>query len=82
MLLRLYPNVRASGVLPDTWLPNQRRYDQVSGNNRAVLRELRRLRGGRWKRVIRVGTTGEVHFFEHQSGVVAGVKFLPKLEER
>ncbi len=48
----------------------------------AVLRELRRLRSGRWKKVIKVGTAGEVHYFEHQSGNVAGVKFLPRLEER
>jgi hypothetical protein len=45
--------------------------------NQAVLRELRRLRRGRWQKVIKQGNLGEVHHFEHESGIVAGVKFLP-----
>jgi hypothetical protein len=82
MPLRLYPDVRASGVVPDTWLPIRGGTIKFSVRNRAVLRELRRLRSGRWKKVIRVGMAGEVHYFEHQSGNVVGVKFLPRLEER
>ena len=48
--------------------------------NRAVLRELRRLLAGRWQKVIKLGNSGEVHYFEHESGSVAGVKFFPKME--
>jgi len=44
--------------------------------NTAVLRELRRLRSGRWKKVIKQGNVGEAHYFEHESGMVAGVKFI------
>jgi hypothetical protein len=44
--------------------------------NRAVLRELRRLRPGRWQKIIKQGNSGEVHYFEHSSGQVAGVKFF------
>ena len=53
-------------------------YAQVPVRNRAVLRELRRLRAGRWKKVIKQGNLGEVHYFEHESGSVAGVKFFPR----
>ena len=82
MPLRPYPDVRASGVVPDTWSPIRGGTIKFPVRNRAVLRELRRLRSGRWRKVIKVGTTGEAHYFEHQSGNVAGVKFLPRLEER
>ena len=82
MPLRLYPNVRASGVVPDTWFSIRGGTIRFPVRNRAVLRELRRLRSGRWKKVIRVGTTGELHYFEHQSGNVGGVKFPRRLEER
>ena len=46
--------------------------------NHAVLRELRRLRAGRWQKVIKCGNIGEVHYFEHRSGRVAGVKFYSR----
>ena len=52
-------------------------YDQVSGRNRAVHRHLRNLLPGRWQKVIKQGNLGEVHYFEHASGQVAGVKFFP-----
>jgi hypothetical protein len=45
--------------------------------NKAVLRYLRSLLPGRWQKVIKKGTPGEVHYFEHESGQVAGVKYLP-----
>jgi hypothetical protein len=31
-----------------------------------------------WSKVIKDGNTGAVHYFEHASGQVAGVKFFPK----
>jgi hypothetical protein len=41
-----------------------------------VRRYLRELLPGRWQKVIKKGSTGEVHYFEHASGQVAGVKFF------
>ena len=38
---------------------------------------LQSLQSGRWQKVIKLGAGGEVHFFEHESGWVAGVKFFP-----
>jgi len=49
--------------------------------NQAVLRELRHLRVGRWKKVIKQGNFGEVHYFEHESGSIASVKFFSKMEK-
>jgi len=82
MSLRLYADVRASGAVPDTWFPVRGGTIKYPVRNRAVLRELRRLREGRWKKVIKLGRVGEVHYFEHESGSVAGVKFLQKSEAR
>jgi hypothetical protein len=45
--------------------------------NPAVRRYLRQLLPGRWQKIVKSGDTGEVHYFEHLSGQVAGVKFFP-----
>ena len=76
MPLNLYPNVYSSGSVPIRLATDQRAYPQVSVRSRAVLRELRRLRPGRWQKVIKSGNSGEVHYFERESGAVAGVKFF------
>lgn len=44
--------------------------------NAAVYRYLRQLLPGRWQKVIKRGNLGEVHYFEHESGQVAGVKYF------
>ena len=75
MPLKLHPNVSASGLVPQGWMPSRGATLKYPVRNRAVLRELRRLRAGRWKKVIKQGNVGEVHYFEHESGSVAGVKF-------
>jgi len=54
----------------------KRRHVQISGANLAVRRELSHLRPGRWRKVIKQGNLGEVHYFEHEFGRVAGVKFF------
>jgi hypothetical protein len=41
------------------------------------LKHLRELAIGRWQKVIKPGNTGEIHYFEHESGKVAGVKYFP-----
>ena len=76
MPLKLYADVWASGVVPEAWSPIRGGMIKYPVRNRAVLRTLRKLRAGRWKKVIRLGIAGEVHYFEHKSGHVAGVKFL------
>jgi hypothetical protein len=78
MALDLHPNVYASGVVPHDWAPVRGGTLKYPVRNRAVLRELRRLRSGRWKKVIKQGKVGELHYFEHESGRVAGIKFFPK----
>lgn len=77
MPLALYPDIYASGSVPQGWIPVRGGTLKYPVRNRAVLRELRRLRPGRWKKVIKKGNFGEVHYFEHESGSVAGVKFFP-----
>ena len=76
MALYLYRDIHASGSVPQGWIPHRGAAVKYPVRNRAVLRELRRLRFGRWQKVIKYGNIGEVHYFEHQSGRVAGVKFF------
>lgn len=76
MPLNIYPDIYASGSVPQDWTPLRGGSLKYLVRNRAVLRELRRLRSGRWQKVIKHGNIGEVHYFEHQSGRVAGVKFF------
>jgi hypothetical protein len=45
--------------------------------NPLLLQHLRNLKAGRWQKVIKPGSIGEVHYLEHASGAVAGVKFFP-----
>ena len=78
MPLNLHLNIYASGSVPRSWTPSRGAAIKYPVRNRAVVRELRRLRAGLWKKVIKQGNIGEVHYFEHESGSVAGVKFFPK----
>jgi hypothetical protein len=76
MPLNLYPNVQASGSVPENWKPVRGGTFKDPVRNRAAVLELRRLRPGRWRKVIKLGNIGEVHYFEHTSGNVADVKFF------
>ena len=78
MPLNIYPNIYASGSVPGGWQPSRGSTIKYPVLNHAVLRELRRLRSGRWQKVIKCGNIGEVHYFEHRSGRVAGVKFYSR----
>ncbi len=78
MPLHLYPDVHASGSVPAGWTPIQGGTIKYPVRNADVLRHLRQLLSGRWQKVIKKGDSGEVHYFEHASGQVAGVKFYPK----
>lgn len=77
MPLNLYPSIHDSGSVPVGWAPAAGGTVKYPVKNAAVLRHLRDLLPGRWKKVIKRGTPGEVHYFEHQSGRVADVKHLP-----
>lgn len=79
MSLHLYPDIYASGSVPQGWTPIRGSALKYPVRNRAVLRQLRRLQPGRGQKVIKQGNTGEVHYFEHQSGSVAGVKFFDRI---
>jgi len=81
MPLNLYPDIYASDSVPQGWIPVRGGAIKYPVRNRSVLRELRRLRIGKWKKVIKQGNFGEVHYFEHESGLVAGVKFFPRTVE-
>jgi hypothetical protein len=76
MALNLYRDVYASDSVPQGWTPRRGAAVKYPVRNRAVLRELRRLRSGQWQKVIKHGNIGEVHYFKHGSGRVAGVKLF------
>jgi len=77
MALHLYPSVYASGSVPEGWVPTKGGTIRYPVRNPAVHRYLRQLLPGRWRKVIKKGNTGDVHYLEHESGQVAGVKFFP-----
>jgi hypothetical protein len=77
MPLHLYPDVYASGSVPKGWAPAKGGAVKYPVRNPAVLRHLHDLLSGKWQKVIKRGNTGEVHYFEHASGQVAGVKYFP-----
>lgn len=76
MPLHLYPNIYASGSVPIDWHPARGGTIKYPVRNAGVRRYLRQLLPGRWQKVIKQGTIGEVHYFEHASGQVAGVKYF------
>ena len=78
MPLRLYSDIYAAGSVPEGWTPNKGGKIKYPVRNPAVRRYLRELLPGKWQKVITSGSIGEVHYFEHASGKVAGVKFFPK----
>jgi len=72
--LTLYSSILTSGSLPVDWKPLRGGGIKYPVSNARVLKHLRSLRAGRWQKVIKRGMRGEVHYFEHASGQVAGVK--------
>ena len=76
MPLYLHPTVYASGSVPDNWEPIRGGTIKYPVRNAAVYRYLRQLLPGRSQKVIKRGNLGEVHYFEHESGQVAGVKYF------
>lgn len=77
MALSLYKNIYASGSVPVGWKPVRGGSLKYPVRNAAVLTALRSMLPGSWQKVIKRGNFGEVHYFEHASGHVAGVKFIP-----
>ena len=78
MPLHLDVSIYTSGSLPDGWEPIRGGTIKYPVRNAMVHRYLRQLSPGKWLKVIKLGNVGEVHYFEHESGQVAGVKFLAK----
>ncbi|MCY2988055.1 MAG: hypothetical protein NTY19_09360 [Planctomycetota bacterium] len=81
MPLYIYPDVFASGSVPVGWAPFKGGTLKYPVRNQAVSRYLRQLLPGQWQKVIKTGNAGAVHYFEHASGQVAGVKFFPARRE-
>jgi len=77
MPLHLYTDVYASGSVPLGWVPTKGGTVKYPVRNPVVRRYLRQLLPGRWHKVIKQGNNGAVHYFEHASGHVAGVKYYP-----
>jgi hypothetical protein len=77
MALHLYPNVYASGSVPVGWIPTKGGTIKYPVRSATVRRYLQQLLPGKWPKVIKSGNMGDVHYFEHESGQVAGVKFFP-----
>ncbi len=77
MPLHVYPNVYASGSVPKGWKPVRGGTLKYPVRNPVVRRYLQKLSDGTWQKVMKQGEGGEVHYFEHASGQVAGVKFFP-----
>ena len=78
MPLNLCPNIRASGSVPAGWVAHKQSPRKFPVYDSDVLQHLRSLSPGKWQKVIKTGNAGDVHYFEHQSGNVAGVKFYEK----
>jgi hypothetical protein len=78
MPLTIYPNIHASGSVPAGWTAVREGTIKYAVSNAGVLRHLRSLRPGKWQKVIKRGLHGDVHYFEHASGAVAGVKFFER----
>jgi hypothetical protein len=77
MPLNLYPSIYDSGSVPTGWAPLKGSVLKYPVRNAELLEYLRQLLPGRWQKVINKGDPGEVHYFEHQSGQVADVKYFP-----
>lgn len=77
MPLHLYADVLSSGSVPMSWRPDKGGVLKYPVRNQLLLHHLRSLKPGSWQKVIKAGSLGEVHYFEHASGGVAGVKFFP-----
>jgi hypothetical protein len=82
MPLHVYPSVHASGSIADGWKPIKGGTIKYPARNAALRGYLRKLLPGKWQKVIKAGNIGEAHYFEHESGQVAGVKFFPGETER
>ncbi len=78
MPLHLYKDVYDSGSVPTGWQPVKTGTIKYPVRNAEVHRYLRQLLAGKWQKVIKLGNFGEIHYFEHESGKVAGVKFFLK----
>lgn len=78
MPLTVYPSIYSSGSVPRGWKPHRTSPVKYPVANAKVLRHLRSLLPGEWQKVIKLGAGGEVHYYEHRSGQVAGLSFFER----
>lgn len=76
MPLYVYRSLLDSGRVPITWRPLPRELIKYPVRNRELRKYLNSLLPGGWRKVIQKGNIGEAHYFQHESGAVAGVKFF------
>ena len=75
--MELYRSWRESPKVPLGWKPKSapRHRLKLTVKNRELLALLRSHRPGRWHKIYHYGIDGsEIHYFEHQSGVVFDVE--------
>ncbi len=82
MPLYVYRSVFESGSVPSGWRSARNGTSKYPIRDPDVRRYLKTLLPGRWQKVIKIGVPGDVHYFEHGSGQVAGVKYLLSRHER
>ncbi|MCB1194417.1 MAG: hypothetical protein KDK90_28550 [Leptospiraceae bacterium] len=63
-------------IVSKDWKPDKDGTIKYPVRNQLVRKYLRELLPGKWQKVIKKGNVGEIHYFEHESGQVAGVKFF------
>lgn len=74
-VIEVFNSIYESGRVPAGWTPLRGGTRKVSVKNTTIRRMLRNIRAGRWKKVYQKGTGGvEMHYFQHESGLVFGVK--------
>jgi len=78
MPLNLYVTIFESGSVPDGWKPVKHGTTRYSVSDSSVLAYLQTLLPGKWEKVVSVGRPGNVHYFQHVTGHVAGVKHYEK----
>ncbi|HZW34585.1 MAG TPA: hypothetical protein VFF52_27925 [Isosphaeraceae bacterium] len=77
MPLNLYPNGYASGSVPAGWVPIPQGTIKSPVRNHQLRLYLKQLLPGKWQKVIKKGSSGDIQYLEQESGQVADVKFLP-----
>jgi hypothetical protein len=63
--------------VPSGWVPIPQGTIKYPVRNHQLRLYLKQLLPGKWQKVIKKGSSGDIHYLEHESGQVADVKFFP-----